>query len=348
MNILRVNIPGNEYDIIIKKGILDCAGEQISKIFSGKKIIIVTDSNVGPIYAKRLEESLKNCGFSTSVITIPAGEQSKSLDVLQKLYSGLIEFGITRGDLLVALGGGVVGDLAGFCASTYLRGIPFVQIPTTLLAQVDSSVGGKVAVNLMEGKNLIGAFYQPKLVLIDPDCLLTLDEKIFADGMAEVIKYGAIADIKLFEALESIENKEDLFLKIPKIIYNCCDIKRKITEKDEKDTGERMLLNFGHTFGHAIEKKYNYKDYTHGMGVAVGMVMASEWGEEHNITQKGVAERLEKILKKYKLPTKADIDREELLSAVAVDKKGLGNKIRLILIENIGKSLICEIEKSNI
>ena len=258
-----------------------------------------------------------------------------------------MEFEITRGDLIIALGGGVVGDLTGFAASTLLRGIPYIQIPTTLLAQVDSSVGGKTAINLSFGKNLVGTFYQPKAVIIDTDCLDTLPNSIFSDGMAEIIKYGAISDSALFERLERL-NIDTVSDEIGEIIHTCCAIKSRIVEEDEHDTGMRMILNFGHTFGHAIEKYYNFDKYSHGMGVAAGMVMASEWGERRGITPSGTADRIRKILTQYQLPTDVELPVDAFLSAAAVDKKGDGNSINLITLKNIGKAEIRKISKSDL
>ncbi len=346
MEKLRVNIPKREYDIIIDKDILKNTGEYINKVFNGEKIAVVTDSNVGPLYADKVLGSLDAAGFKTCLITVPAGEKSKCSDCLLRLYDEMLAFGLTRSDLIIALGGGVVGDLTGYAAASLLRGIPYVQIPTTLLAQVDSSVGGKVAIDLPQGKNLVGAFNQPKAVIIDTECLKTLEPRVLSDGMAEVIKYGAIKDKNLFELLEGIKNTQELFAKIDKIIYNCCDIKRQVVEEDEFDKGGRMILNFGHTFGHAIEKQYNYETYTHGEAVGVGMRMACEYGERLGITPKGTAERMLKILESYNLPTDIEISKTELSEAVAVDKKGEGSKINLILLKEIGDVLIRKFEKS--
>lgn len=348
MRNLRVNIPSREYNIYIENGLLNRCGELISEVFGGEKIAVVTDSNVFPLYAKTVEESLKNSGFKATVITVPAGEKSKSHKYLGFLYDELLKFGITRTDLIVALGGGVVGDLTGYAAASLLRGIPFVQIPTTLLAQVDSSVGGKVAVNLPQGKNLVGAFYQPKLVIIDPLCLKTLSPRVLSDGMAEVIKHGAIADEKLFETLENVKDNDDLFKKLGDIIYECCDIKRRVVEEDEHDTGGRMVLNFGHTFGHAIEKKYNYETYTHGEAVGAGMIMACEFGEKIGLTPQGTALRMTDILKKYDLPTEIEIGKDELTQAMAVDKKGDGSMISLILLGKIGRAVIKKFAKDEV
>lgn len=348
MKTLRVELPGREYDINIGNGLLAKSGELIGEVYGGKKIAVVTDSIVKPLYAQKLTEALQKAGFETKVVTVQAGEKSKSLQTLEFLYGELLDFGITRTDMIAALGGGVVGDLTGFAAATLLRGVNFVQIPTTLLAQVDSSVGGKVAVNLPRGKNLVGAFYQPKRVIIDTECLRTLSDKILSDGMAEVIKYGAIRDGNLFEELEKIKTTEELFAKIPEIVYTCCDIKRCVVENDELDEGGRMILNFGHTFGHAVEKQYNFCEYTHGMAVAVGMVMACEWGERNNITPKGTAERMREIVKSYGLPQSAELSDEVLKAAVGVDKKGVGSSINLILLSEIGSAVIHKIDKKDI
>lgn len=348
MKTLRVNIPSREYDIKIEKGLLDKAGALTADVSSPCKAAVVSDSNVASLYAERLMSSLKSAGFDPFLIAVPPGESSKSIGQLEFLYQKLLEQKITRSDIIIALGGGVVGDLTGFCASTLLRGIPFVQIPTTLLAQVDSSVGGKVAVNLPMGKNLVGAFYQPKLVIIDPDCLTTLSDKIFADGMAEVIKYGVILDQDFFETLEKSPSRTAVMEIIEDIIYRSCDLKRIVVEADEHDLGGRMILNFGHTFGHAIEKKYNFSGYTHGEAVAAGMVMAAHYGEGLGITQNGTEKRVRSLVSAFNLPQAVDIDASSLSDAIAVDKKGKGSKVSLILPEKIGKVIIKDVEKNSI
>jgi len=358
MKKLRVNIPNREYDILIEKGLLDQTGELISVLREqtptpaghplskgGKfKVAIITDHNVLPLYGERVKLSLEQCGFGVNIIEIPAGETSKSAEMLNFLYSQLIKAGITRSDLIIALGGGVVGDLVGFAAATLFRGIDFVQIPTTLLAQVDSSVGGKVAINLPEGKNLVGAFYQPKMVIIDTKTLQTLPSRVFSDGCAEVIKYGAIRDEELFEKLEDIE----VTTISNDIIYACCDIKRRVVENDELDLGERMVLNFGHTFGHAIEKHYNYGTYTHGEAVAAGMVMECKFGEKIGITPHGTTERLEKLLTKFNLPINVDVDSNSLTAGINTDKKSEGKMINLILLNKIGEAIIHKIPKEEV
>lgn len=346
MKELKVNIPEKEYTIYIGKDTLKIAKEVVEKILKGNKVAIITDSNVEKLYAKKLTEIL--CDYETKVITVEAGEKSKSLDTLQFVYGELLNFGITRADLIIALGGGVVGDLTGFASATLLRGISFIQIPTTLLAQVDSSVGGKTAVNLPQGKNLVGSFCQPKAVIADTETLKTLPDNVLSDGMAEVIKYGAIYDEGLFKKLEEITTKDELFENIEDIVYACCDIKREIVEEDEFDTGKRMILNFGHTFGHAIEKINNFSGVTHGMAVAAGMVMAAKWGEERDLTQEDTHKRIENILKNYNLPVEFEISKEEILKSVALDKKSEGKNINLILLQSIGNVIIYKTDKNQI
>lgn len=334
--ILNVNIPNNEYDIIIKKGIFNNIHDEISKVFKGNKIFVVTDENVNNLYGNN---------FSNKIVLKP-GEESKSLENLEKIYDELASFNMTRSDLILALGGGVVGDIAGFAASTYLRGVPFIQIPTTILSQVDSSIGGKVAVNLSFGKNLVGSFYQPKLVLIDPDILYTLPTRYLNDGLAEVIKYGCIRDKSLFNSLSSYGDKDELFKNIENVIFTCCNIKREIVERDEKDLGERMILNFGHTIGHGIERYFNYERYTHGEAVAIGMCLITKFSEDMGLTVKGTYERIKNLLLKFNLPIDCPIDdREKLLEGIFLDKKSNSNSINLILLREIGESFIYNISK---
>ena len=237
MKVLRVNLDEKSYDIVIQKDLKDYFGEYIKTVFDGKKVAIITDDNLNDIYGEAIKKNIESEGFEVEVISVTPGEKSKSFSILPGIYNKLLDFKLTRSDLIIALDGGVVGDLAGFVASTFLRGISFIQIPTSLLAQVDSSVGGKVAVDLERGKNLVGSFYHPQLVLIDPNMLGTLPEKYFNDGLGEVIKYGCIKSKELFEKLEGFKNKEDLKENIGEIIYECCNIKRELVENDEKICG---------------------------------------------------------------------------------------------------------------
>ena len=266
---LTVDLGPNSYPIHIENGILAKTGELVSEVFSGKKIMIVSDDNVFPLYGEIITKALSDSGFECHSFVLPHGEPTKSFQSLPKIYEALLNAKLTRSDLLIALGGGVIGDLAGFVASSYLRGIKFVQIPTSLLAQVDSSVGGKVAVDLPQGKNLVGAFYHPKAVIIDPDVLNTLPDHFISDGMGEVIKYGCIKDKELFELLCRHTSFDDLKPKLTQIIARCVDIKRIVVEADQFDLGERILLNFGHTLAHTIEQHFNYERESHGEAVGI-------------------------------------------------------------------------------
>lgn len=346
METLNVNLKENSYPIYIEKGLRHNFVDKIKGLFKGKKVVVISDDNVYGYYGEVILDALSKAGYEANKIVIKAGEKSKSFNTLPIIYNSLLDMGITRSDLIITLGGGVVGDLGGFAASTYLRGIPFIQFPTSLLAQVDSSVGGKVAVDLEKGKNLVGSFYHPLAVIIDPEMLNTLSDRFLYDGMAEVIKYGCIKDKELFNNLLSYKNKEELMENIEYVIKTSCDIKRQVVEKDEKDKGDRMLLNFGHTLGHAIEKYYNFEGYSHGEAVAIGMYVITKLSEEKGITKEGTANKIKEIVEKYNLPyNPGECSKNELISAMKVDKKNLNNVLNLILIKEIGKSFI---EKSNV
>lgn len=339
---LRVELPQNSYDIIIEKNILEKLDVEIKNIFSGEKIFILTDENVNKYYGEKVYDILKKVGYDVKKMIVEAGEKSKSFSSLSKIYNELLDFKFTRTDLIITLGGGVIGDLGGFVASTFLRGVPFIQVPTSLLAQVDSSVGGKVGVDLEKGKNLVGSFYQPKKVIIDPMVLESLEDRFFYDGMAEVIKYGCIKDKELFFNLLNYRNKSEVMKNIEYIIYTCCKIKKEVVENDEKDTGERMILNFGHTIGHGIEKFYNYERYTHGEGVAIGMYEITKLSEKFGETEEETSDLLKQILIKYHLPYKLEIDLQNLKDIIALDKKNLNKKLNLIFISEIGQSKIIQ------
>lgn len=335
---LRVDT-SRPYDIKIGFGLLDRVGELCRETLPrAQKLAVVTDSNVQPLYLERVANSLKQAGFQVLSLTVPAGEGAKCAEQLVMLWEKLMEFGMTRTDVVAALGGGVVGDLAGFAAATLLRGVDYVQIPTTLLAQVDSSVGGKVAIDLHAGKNLAGAFWQPSLVLIDPDCLSTLSDRTFSDGMAEVIKYGCIRDRAFFDLLDRCGGRAGVIERIEEVIYTCCDIKRKVVLADERDTGERMVLNFGHTIGHAFELAGNYETWTHGQGVAAGMNWAAQVGVGLGVTP-DIVYPIQNILKKYGLPIDIPCPWDTLTRAVLRDKKNLGGKINLIVLESLGHAI---------
>ena len=343
MRKLTVNVD-TPYDIIIEKGIIENCGEYIRKVSGAKKVCVVTDTNVKPLYFSAVESSLAEQGFEVHRVVYAAGEQSKTADTVLEIVNYMAQHEFTRNDLVVALGGGVCGDMAGFAAAIFLRGIDFVQIPTSLLAQVDSSVGGKTAVDLPTGKNLCGAFHQPRLVLIDSNTLDTLTPHFFADGMAEAIKMGCIKSASLFEKLET----EDAKSVIDDIIYECVSLKAGVVERDEKEHGERALLNFGHTAGHAIEKLHNFTTISHGEAVGIGMLIASEAGEKNGITEAGTADRIKLVLEKFGLPTADDNSLCDIINAMSADKKRTGSGIKFVFISKIGDGFINPIAYENI
>ncbi len=332
MKTVEVNA-SRRYFIHIEEGLLSSVGAYCAKVLHGAKILLLTDTTVGPLYGNRVRVSLEESGFRVAEYTVPAGESSKSTAVYLQLVSFLAEHAFTRSDALVALGGGVVGDLGGFCAATYLRGIGFVQIPTTLLACVDSSVGGKTAVNLPEGKNLLGAFYQPWAVLCDPQVLATLTPAEYADGMAEVIKYGMIWDAAFLSKLEQEA------LSDAEIIHRCVTIKRDVVEADEQDRGCRQLLNFGHTVGHAVEKCSGFS-VSHGSAVAIGMAIVSRALVKKGALAAEECRRLLLLLEKQGLPTACDFTAEVLWQAALADKKRVDDRVGLITVPHLGEARV--------
>lgn len=333
MQTITVNA-STSYEIYIERGLVKSCGKIIADTVSSRTAAIVTDDIVDSIYSDMVVSSLEACGFNVYKFVFPNGEHSKNSDTLNKIYNFLCECNITRSDCLIALGGGVVGDITGYAAATYLRGLDYVQIPTTLLAQIDSSVGGKTAIDLPCGKNLIGAFKQPVCVICDCDTLKTLKRDILSDGMAEAIKYGMIRDHALFDliAAHNIDSANEI---IDEVVFKSISIKRDVVENDEFDTGERMILNFGHTLGHAIESYYNYEKYTHGSAVAIGMCMITK-----KCSDSDTLNRLEKCVKAYELPSEVDAPINELLNLCSNDKKRQSNMINYILCKNIGAAEI--------
>lgn len=336
MKEIEVHLGSNSYAIRIEPGILGRLQVEVDDLCRNRSVAIITDTNVAPLYGDLVKNGLSKSAKSVECYTVPAGEASKSPETVISLMRQMLSAGITRDGILVALGGGVIGDLTGFLASVYLRGIPYIGIPTTLLAQVDSSVGGKTAVNLPEGKNLMGSFYQPARVIIDPKCIKTLNQREFSCGMAEVIKYGVIRDHELFCQLEQSLDFDSI---AEDVIAACCQIKASIVEDDERDTGIRMLLNFGHTLGHAIEKNAGYGTLSHGAAVAIGMCMIEKYGEWKGLTQPGTQKRITQLCQKYQLPTAYDLS-DDMLSDVFYDKKNFGDSLSLIVAEEIGKAHI--------
>lgn len=334
----------DSYDILIERGLIDSSGELIKNALPAKKVTLVSDTNVYKLYGNRVRNSLEAVGYEVYTYIFEAGEASKKTATVVDMVEFMADKGLTRNDGVVALGGGVCGDMAGFAAAIYLRGVKFVQIPTSLLAQVDSSVGGKTAVDLPQGKNLCGVFHQPSLVIIDPDVLDTLDDHYFSDGMGEVIKYGCIKSLSLFERLEN-ENPKDF---IEDLIYECVDIKRQVVENDEKEHGERALLNFGHTCGHAIEKLWNFETVSHGEAVGIGMVMIAEAGEYIGVTKPGTRDRIIKVLEKNNMKISDTHTMAEIVGAMSADKKRTGTAINFAMLSEIGDSFIKAVKNEKI
>jgi 3-dehydroquinate synthase len=342
MRTVFVQLGSRSYAIKIGGGLLTRLGNECARLKLGTRCAIVTDTNAGRNFAKTVYDSLAKTGFEPSLITVPSGETAKSLRTVQSCYDQLAAHRLERKSFVIALGGGVVGDLAGFVAATYLRGIPFVQVPTTLLAQVDSSVGGKTGVNLPAGKNLVGAFYQPRLVLCDLDTLKTLPEREFRAGLAEVIKYGIIRDAKLFAQLErdlpKILQRDSKILAL--VIARCCEIKAEVVSKDETESGLRSILNFGHTLGHAIENSLGYGKFLHGEAISIGQVAAAKLSQTIlRLSQRDI-ERIENLFLRAGLPTQINLNsaqRKKLFDAMRLDKKVSGGEVKFILARKIGR-----------
>lgn len=336
----KVALGENSYNIRIGTGILETAGDEIRQIYTGKKALVLTDETVYSLYGDRLQAALSKVDIQAVWKILPPGEGGKTMQALTQILSALAEAGFTRNDLLIAFGGGVPGDIGGFAAACYMRGIRYVQIPTTLLAQVDSSVGGKTAVDLPQGKNLAGAFWQPKLVLADTALLATLDNRQFASGMAEVIKYGCIFSKELFAKLEAYPAREKLQAVLPEVICRCCELKRDVVQRDEKEAGERMLLNFGHTFGHAIEKLGGYETHTHGEGVAMGMVLAAKTGQRLGLHGAQEEKRIASLCLSFGLPVHSPYPATQIPALAAIDKKAGQDAVKLVLLQKLGKAAV--------
>jgi 3-dehydroquinate synthase len=342
MRIVPVSLGSRSYQIKVGGGLLSRLGTECAALKLGQRCAVITDANVGKKFSQSALKSLAASGFEPVLITVPAGEKSKRLTMVEKCHDQLAAHRLERKSFIVALGGGVVGDLAGFVAATYLRGIPFVQVPTTLLAQVDSSVGGKTGVNLKSGKNLVGAFYQPRLVLCDLDALKTLPRREYVSGLAEVIKYGIIYDAILFAQLE--RNLPKLLAReaatLRAVVARCCEIKADVVGQDETESGLRAILNFGHTLGHAIENSSGYGKFLHGEAIAIGQVAAAGLSQKILGLPSGEVERIEKLFAKAGLPVKiklAAARRKKLFAAMLLDKKVSGGEVKFVLAEKIGK-----------
>lgn len=332
---------GKPYDVIIERGLLARSGTLINQVLpKAERAVIISDSNVAPLYADAVKISLEQAGYTAFVHVFPAGEENKRLTAIEGMYAAMAAAGLSRTDFAVALGGGVTGDMCGFAAATYLRGIPFVQIPTTVLSQNDSSVGGKTGIDLTCGKNLVGSFHQPCLVLADADTLATLPPRYITDGFGEIIKHGCIKSAELFALIEAHGTATDM---IEELTARSIAIKAGVVERDERESGERMLLNFGHTLGHAIEKCAGFTGIAHGEAVGVGMLMMTRASEAAGMTEPGTAARIEAVLTKCSMPTACDFSLADICEAAMLDKKRRGDSLNIVLLSAIGDSFVYKI-----
>ena len=341
MRVVTVPLGNRSYSILIGEGLLDRLGAECQKLKLGRRCAVISDRHVAPLFARTALQSLQAAGFDPVLVVVPAGETAKSLASVQRCYDQLAAHRLERKSFIVALGGGVVGDLAGFVAATYLRGMAFVQVPTTLLAQVDSSVGGKVGVNLKAGKNLVGAFHQPRLVLCDLATLNRLPRREFLSGFGEIVKYGIIYDARLFARLE--RDRARLLQREPRVlgevIARCCAIKAEVVGQDETESGLRAILNFGHTIGHGLEAISRYGKYLHGEAIAIGQVAAAELSAAQLGLSADTVERIQRLFEEFGLPTAVVLrlaQRTQLLAAMRLDKKVSAGEIQFVLAERLG------------
>ncbi|MCC6849717.1 MAG: 3-dehydroquinate synthase [Deltaproteobacteria bacterium] len=350
MEVVDVELGDRAYPIYVGAGCLGDLGSRLAETGRGKRVAVVTNSTIANLYLDDAVASLTRSGFDPAVIQIPDGEEHKNLAWLAFVYDRMIDAGVDRGGAAIALGGGVVGDLTGFAAATYLRGIDLVQVPTTLLAQIDSSIGGKTGINHPAGKNLLGAFKQPRFVLADVECLRTLPRREYVAGLAEVIKTGAILDAELFAFLEAelsgiLRQERDPLVRV---VRRCCRLKALVVVEDETESGYRAILNFGHTIGHAIESLTDYTTYLHGEAVAIGMVAAARVSRRLGYCDEATVRRLTTLVDRCGLPTEvpSDLGRDALALAMRTDKKALGGAIKFVCLEGIGTTrferLSCE------
>ncbi|MFA5675613.1 MAG: 3-dehydroquinate synthase [Christensenellales bacterium] len=351
MNMLTIKTGTSVYRVYIGKGLLYVLPDRLKQLFPESRFVIITDTTVFNLYGNKLKQYFSDEGLDCHVLTVEPGEGSKRIETLSRLLSALAQRGYNRADVIIALGGGVVGDLAGFTAAVYLRGIRYVQAPTTLLAQIDSSIGGKTAVNLPEGKNLAGAFYQPSAVFADTDVLKTLPEEEFANGMAEIIKHSLIKDASMFVSLEEGEAINAHSDSLEGLIVANLAIKRDVVAVDERDKGERMLLNFGHTIGHGIERCCAALDtpVTHGKAVAMGMAAIAAAGERAELTAEGTTARIIKVLEKAGLPHDiSKFDKDEIIKGIFIDKKNVADTLNLVMIKSPGNSFLYNIPRHDV
>ena len=339
-----------DYNILIKHGILKKIGKLVKKLLNGERVLILTDEIVGKLYAGKIIKSLEKENIIVSICILKNGEANKNIEGISNIYSNLALNELSRKDMIIALGGGVVGDMSGYAAATWMRGIDFIQIPTTLLACVDSSVGGKTGINIREGKNLVGAFHSPKLVIIDSETLVSLPEREFKAGMSEIVKHALLFDEKLLETIENFYNdkNDNKKLDMDFVLQRNCELKSHIVQIDYKEKRERMFLNFGHTIGHSVENAAGYGVLLHGEAVAIGMIFAIEYGIKLGITKnKNILERAKNILSNIGLPINIP-ENINLKEAIKLDKKRSSGKINFVFLEDIGKPIVEKVDINDI
>ncbi len=349
---IKVELKDRSYLIFIGADILSSLPEEFISLFAKKKCLIVTDSNVYNLYAESFLNGISKKGIPAKIFSFPAGEKSKNFKTYQEILKAALSAGLDRKSAILALGGGVTGDLAGFASATYMRGIDYIQIPTTLLAMVDSSVGGKTGIDLREGKNLVGAFWQPKIVLADINVLQTLDEREFKCGLSEIVKYGVILDEKFFDLLE---NESDKVIKrdpeiIIRMVERSCQLKAQVVGLDEREeSGLRAILNYGHTFGHAIETLTSYGKYNHGEAVAIGMALSAKFAVSSGMLDKNSFNRIVSLLKRFSLPYELqNIDSKDIINVMKRDKKSVSGEINLVVPSKIGKVSVIKAKENDI
>ncbi len=339
MHQVDVHVSGRDYAIRIGEGLFLDLPDLLSERLPGRKLAIICESRVSGLYGEDLVSALRNKGSDAFLVGFPEGEASKTLATLATLYEALAAKNFTRSDVVVALGGGVTGDMAGLAAATFLRGTGFIQVPTTLLAMVDSSIGGKVAVDLPAGKNLVGAFYQPQAVYTDPTLLDTLSDRQFANGMAELLKHGFLFDASLIDRISTYPGRSALRPHLSEFITESCNLKRIVVEQDERDEGPRQLLNFGHTLGHALEKVTGFTSLAHGEAISIGMSVFTRMSEALGWTVAGTADTVESVLSVNGLPTRfPTLPAQDVLEAMSIDKKARSGQITIVTLDRIGTS----------
>lgn len=348
MSLIRVKTKEKIYQIDLENGNFEKIADKILPFCGRKKVFVLTDHNLLRLYGRQLRTQLEKRGFCPILYSIEPGESSKALSSYEEVCSFFIGKGIGRKDCILAFGGGVVGDLAGFAAATIHRGLSYIQVPTSVIGQTDSSIGGKTGINLSCGKNLIGVFHHPETVIVDPKLLVSLPQREKRSGMAEIIKCALIGDLQMLSMLEET-GEEKIDERMPELIFRCLSIKASLVSEDEKDRGRRILLNFGHTIGHAIEAQEGYRSFSHGEAVAVGMSLITKASEEKKFTQAGTYDRIKAILGKYHLPFCLGIeDRESLARQIGRDKKADGEEIRLVLLKTAGEAFVQRVPLSEI